>query len=378
MKQYLLFSTCLVVLSCQQNNSQRSFEVSGNIKNAQGQTIYLKEMGSADNPARAIDSAVLTDNTGSFKFKATGAEESIYSVELKNRNNIFFINDSKKIHIQSDALNPKDFNVSGSPATSSLNTFFKRLGEKIQVIDAANANLSSLQSSPSKDSIEKIAKAELQGAINNANDFLMDYLDSVKSPAAAVTVFGIATRNINNEDYAKKLKLVSNKLVERFPNYVKLKLIKSQYDQIFAQMSGRIKAGEIAPEITMPDTQGRSFSLSQLKGKFVLIDFWASWCGPCRRENPNVVKAYNEFKDKNFTVLGVSLDKEKEAWLKAIKDDGLTWYHISDLKYWSSEAVNLYHFDGIPYNVLIGPDGKVIADNLRGEALENKLREVLK
>jgi thiol-disulfide isomerase/thioredoxin len=109
----------------------------------------------------------------------------------------------------------------------------------------------------------------------------------------------------------------------------------------------------------------------------VLVDFWASWCGPCRGENPNVVKAFNAYKDKNFTVLGVSLDDNKESWIKAIKADGLNWYHISDLKQWSSAAVGLYGFDGIPYNVLVDPTGKIIAINLRGDALEQKLKEVI-
>ena len=134
----------------------------------------------------------------------------------------------------------------------------------------------------------------------------------------------------------------------------------------------------MAPEITMNDENGKPFSLSELKGKYVLVDFWASWCGPCRGENPNVVAAYEKYKNKNFTILGVSLDKDKDEWIKAIKKDNLTWKQISDLKFWNSASVDLYGFDGIPYNVLIDPSGKIIATELRDQELHKKLAEVLK
>lgn len=135
--------------------------------------------------------------------------------------------------------------------------------------------------------------------------------------------------------------------------------------------------GAKAVDFTLPDVNGKPVSLSSYKGKYVLIDFWASWCGPCRQENPNVVKAYNSFKSKGFDVLGVSLDRDKEDWTKAIAKDNLTWTHVSDLKYWDNEVAKLYGVQAIPANFLLDKEGNIIGKNLRGEALEAKLKEVM-
>jgi len=155
----------------------------------------------------------------------------------------------------------------------------------------------------------------------------------------------------------------------------------SKYGKILGSSVAEAKIGAVgsmAMDFTQNDPDGKPVTLSSFRGKYVLVDFWASWCKPCRDENPNVVDAFNKYQVKNFTVLGVSLDRSKDPWLKAIKDDNLTWTHVSDLKFWNNAVSQQYRISSIPQNLLIDPKGVIIAKNLRGKELQDRLAELLK
>ena len=234
---------------------------------------------------------------------------------------------------------------------------------------------------PKQDSVAEVLQTKNDLQIAGLNDMLKNFIASATSPSVALYGLGIASQTIPG----KELQTLADASVTKFPGHAGLAKIKSLLAVKAPNQTANNNSSENynllnkpAPNLTMNDLNGKPVSISDFKGKYVLIDFWASWCGPCRQENPNVVAAYNRFKDKNFTILGVSLDEDKAAWQKAIAKDNLTWTHMSDLKQWESAAVQTYGIEGIPFNVLVDPTGKIIANYLRGEELPNKLAEVLK
>lgn len=376
MKQIGIIALIALSAAACESNGSKNFTVTGEVKNAPATVVYLEQISFDNMPPQVLDSITL--NAGKFSLKGKAAEESLLQLrfpQIENGPLFFVINDKSDISISGDWNDIRKLSYKGSPASERLREFVDSLSATQQKLGNMQYEL---QNVIQGDSLRNQQQMAMTNMVTSFKTYVKKVATEDKSPMVSMFATSIGTGTDAAENEA-----MYNNLLKRFPKHTGIQTVVKQYRESVASTPQAPKQntpaiGTMAPDITMPDVNGNNFSLSSLKGKYVLVDFWASWCGPCRGENPNVVAAYNKYKNKNFTILGVSLDKTKDAWLEAIKKDGLTWTHISDLKFWDSEAVGLYGFNGIPYNVLLDPTGKIIADNLRGSDLERKLEEVLK
>jgi thiol-disulfide isomerase/thioredoxin len=374
LKKIFLLIPFVLVIACSTSTSSNGFELKGKLSNTHGENIYLEQL--SPEAVKPVDSVKIDEN-GEFKITPNISETGFYRLKLSDKNFATLILDAgQHVTVSGDAQDlGNTYQVEGSPDSKlfwdlnqkSAKNYRQR--DSLQKTFQAYVNMFKMDSLKI-DSMSKALEKPYTALIDKHNKYLKSFVEKNNSSFASLA----AIQQLQIEEFLPTYVKLDEGLFAKYPNS---DYIKSFHASVASQK--KLAIGTEAPEIKMSTPDDKTLSLSSLKGKVVLVDFWASWCMPCRAENPNVVKAYNTYKSKGFDVFSVSLDNNKDKWISAIAKDGLAWTnHVCDFKGWQSPVVQLYNFNGIPYNVLLDKKGNIIAKNLRGEDLEKKLSEIFR
>ena len=380
----ILVSAALIMSGCKSNVA----EISGALKNPiAGRYIYLDEL--LPNQLKRIDSALINPD-GKFSFKKEVTAPSFCILKLDNNNFLTMLLDpGDKIIMNSffDSLSYPS-SLKGSKSTELMIEYNRELRNTVKKLNSLSEIYRNNIDSPDLYKVMESLDSLSQIYLSEINVYTKNYIDeNLTSLVIIMALFQQVAPNVSVLNPMQDLNYfikVDSSLSKNYPDNELVKLLHEQIMDMAIAIESRTSNNEVlsnmeAPEIALPNPQGDIVSLSSTRGSIVLLDFWASWCAPCRMENPNLVKAYDTYHRKGFQIFQVSLDATKESWVQGINDDRLgRWIHVSDLKYWNSSVVGQYRIQSIPINYLLDENGRIIASNLRGEALDRKLAEIFK